>query len=97
MLRYSYLAANSQTPRRFRCQPDPTTANTLRMQSTRYGDTGYARLSRECPRTITAGAESGSEMGAYHNLFQLQREANLQAVIDEYLPYGLETGLFFIS
>ncbi len=97
MVRYSYLAADSQTPPGFRCQPDPATTASLPLMSTRYGDTGYARLSRECPRTISAGAESGSEMGAYHNLFQLQREVNLQGVIDEYLPYGLEAGLFFHS
>ena len=34
-------------------------------------------------------------MGAYHLLFQPQREANLRIRLEEYLRFGLEAGVFF--
>jgi hypothetical protein len=36
-------------------------------------------------------------MGAFHNLYQPQRQANLRARLDEYLRFGLEAGIFFAS
>jgi hypothetical protein len=110
MVRFSYVPDGSQTPRRYRCQPDLAVATsamgeqealraTLRPQftSTRYGDPGYAQLSPQCPREIGAGAESGAEMGALHALLQPQRQANLQALLDDYLPSGLEAGIFYVT
>ena len=44
------------------------------------------------PRQIRAGAEDGSEMGAFSMLKQPQRESNLAIRLDEYLPVGLEAG-----
>ena len=35
--------------------------------------------------------------GAFHDLFQPQRTANLRARLDEYTPAGMDTGLFFSS
>jgi hypothetical protein len=110
MVRFSYIPAGSQTPRRYRCQPDLAIATatasrqealraTLRPQftSTRYRDPGYAQLSPQCPPEISAGAESGAEMGAWHDLLQPQREAHLRALLDEYLPSGLEAGIFYVT
>jgi hypothetical protein len=34
-------------------------------------------------------------MGAFHALYQPQRESNLRIRLDEYLRFGLEAGLFF--
>ena len=39
----------------------------------------------------------GSRVGAFHNLYQPQREANLRARLKEYLRFGLETGIFYAS
>jgi hypothetical protein len=110
MVRFSYIPDGSQTPRRYRCQPDLAVATdavngqearraTLQPQftSTRYGDPGYAQLSPQCPREISTGAESGTEMGALHDLLQAQREAHLRALLDEYLPSGLEAGIFYVT
>jgi hypothetical protein len=36
-------------------------------------------------------------MGAYHQLYEPQRIANLQARLDEYLRFGLEAGIFLAS
>jgi len=63
--------------------------------STRYGDPGYAQLRMDCTRAILSGAADGSEMGAFHRLYQVQRQDNLRRVIDEYLPFGLATGITY--
>jgi hypothetical protein len=65
--------------------------------STTYGDPGYGQLALACPPEIRAGAEDGSEMGAYSSLKQPQRVANLRTVVDEYLRFGLEAGVFYVT
>jgi hypothetical protein len=65
--------------------------------STRYGDPAYGQLSLTCPEPITTGAEDGSEMGVFSFLKQPQREANLRASLDEYLRFGLEAGIFYVT
>ncbi|HOE45824.1 hypothetical protein [Methanothrix soehngenii] len=65
--------------------------------SARYGDPGYAQLSHSSPREIKTGAEDGSEMGVFCYLKQPQREANLRSVLDEYLRFGLEAGILYIT
>jgi hypothetical protein len=65
--------------------------------STRYGDPGYCQLSTSCAVEIKQGADDQAEMGAFHDLFQPQREANLRARLDEYLRFGLEAGIFYAS
>lgn len=65
--------------------------------STRHGQSAYAQLSLTCPEEIRAGAEYGSEMGVFSSLKQPQREANLRAALDEYLRFGLEAGIFYVT
>jgi hypothetical protein len=65
--------------------------------SLRYPNPAYAQLSGSCPIEISAGAEDGSEMGAFKSLHQPQRLANLKVALEEYLPFELEAGIFFIS
>ena len=60
-----------------------------------YGDPDYAQLTRRTPEEIRTGAEDGSEMGVFHDLFAPQREENLGIRLDEYLRFGLEAGFFF--
>jgi hypothetical protein len=62
-----------------------------------YGRPGYAQLSLGCAPEIRTGAEDGSEMGAFDHLKQPQREANLRVSLEEYLRFGLETGLIFVT
>lgn len=63
----------------------------------RYGQPAYAQLRTSCPDEIAAGAEDGSEMGAYAHLKQAQREANLRLRLAEHLPYGLEPATFYAT
>ena len=65
--------------------------------SDRYGQPAYAQLHLACPRQIATGAEDGSEMGAFCHLKQPQREANLRLRLEEYLPFGLEPGILYVT
>jgi hypothetical protein len=60
-----------------------------------YGQPGYAQLRISAPEQIRTGADDEAEMGAFHDLFQPQRESNLRTRLDEYLRFGLEAGIFY--
>jgi hypothetical protein len=65
--------------------------------STRYGTPTYCQLASDCAPEIARGADDESEMGAFHDLFQPQRAANLRARIEEYTPAGLDVAILFAS
>ena len=134
-VRFSTVPPGSQTPRRFRCQPelaittaleqaqeqaggalDPVSREAIERQivgrltlaftptrhsdpaiSNQYSDPAYGQLSLTCPAEIRTGAEDGSEMGAFSFLKQAQRTANLQSNLEEYLRFGLEAGIFYVT
>jgi hypothetical protein len=110
-VRFSYLPDGSQTPRRYRCQPDLALKGLTRpagrariharlrpaFTSTQYGHPAYAQLSHACAEELRTGAEDGSEMGVFSHLKQPQREANLRTSLEEYLRFGLEAGFFFVT
>jgi len=58
-----------------------------------YGDAAYCQLSLRCAPEIRTGADDGAEMGAFHDLLQVQRRAHLRLRLDEYLRFGLEAGI----
>jgi hypothetical protein len=61
--------------------------------SVHYGNPGYARLAETCAEEIRKGADDGSEMGAFHDLYRPQREANLLQRLEEFVPAGMDVGL----
>jgi hypothetical protein len=63
--------------------------------SLRYADPGYCQLRQSVSEQIRAGADDEAEMGAFHDLFQPQRESNVRTRLDEYLRFGLEAGIFY--
>ncbi|MGZ8532027.1 MAG: hypothetical protein ACXW6J_15690, partial [Candidatus Binatia bacterium] len=63
----------------------------------RYGLASYGQLRLTCPAQIRAGADDEAEMGAFHDLYQPQRETNLRVRLDQYLRFGLEAGVFYDS
>jgi hypothetical protein len=99
-VRYSYVPPGSRVPRRYRCQP-VTAVEDGRVRpvftSLEWGEPGYCQLSGHTARDITEGADDQSEMGAFHDVYQPQRLANVRARIDEYLRFGLEGGTLFAS
>ncbi|MEO8662550.1 MAG: hypothetical protein ABI693_29085, partial [Bryobacteraceae bacterium] len=65
--------------------------------SSRYGNPGYAQLGLTCAEEITRGAGDESEMGAFHNLYQPQREAILSTRLEEFTPAGMEAAIIFAN
>ena len=99
-VRFSYLPLDSGVPRKHRCRPeDESDSDRVRPQFTslRYGDPGYCQLGRWCAAEIRRGADDESEMGAFHDLYAPQREANLRTRLDEYLRFGLEAGILYAT
>jgi hypothetical protein len=109
-VRFSYLPPGSATPRRYRCQPDLALEQAgageaglvlarvrPEFTSERHGDPGYAQLSLGCAAEITSGAADGAEMGAFNLLKNPQREANLRTRLEEYLPFGLQPALIYVT
>lgn len=108
-VRFCYLPPGSLAPKRYRCQPVfPDNASPAEMAliaakmtpqftSLGYGQPGYCQLSSTCPTEISRGAEDESEMGAFSSLHQPQREESLRVRLEEYLRFGLEAGIFFIT
>jgi hypothetical protein len=111
-MRFSYapLPPASRTPIRYNCQPESGIAALgipsgnpepprLRPQfnSTRYGTPTYCQLAETCPSEIRRGADDESEMGAFHDLYQPQREDNLLSRLAEYTPSGMDAGIIFAS
>ena len=124
-VRFSYVPPGSQTPRRYRCQPDlgmrravdealkadPSLTQAQQasikayvagwlqpsFSASTYGRPEYCQLRLACPKEIRTGAADGSEMGAYCHTKQPQRESNLRIRLDEYLPFGLEAGVIYVT
>jgi len=110
-MRFCYVPADCRTPRRYHCQPDlveqamTSAADKMRERERvrphftdrRYGRPGYGQLAETCAEEIKRGADDDSEMGAFHHLYQPQREANLRARLAEYTPAGLNAGIIFAS
>ena len=99
-VRFSYLPLTSVVPRRYRCQPEQE-SDTLRVKpqftSLLYGDPGYGQLALRTAAEIRTGADDEAEMGAFHELYQPQRETNLRIRLAEYLRFGLEAGPFYVT
>jgi hypothetical protein len=110
-VRFSYVPPGSKVPRTFRCQPalalalaapdvDPALISARlkpAFTTARFGDSAYVQLAADCPAEIHTGGSNGSEMGAHFHLQQPQREVNLRQGLDEYLRFGLEAGLVFVT
>jgi hypothetical protein len=63
----------------------------------RYGRPAYAQLGTDGAPEIARGADDESEMGAWHDLFQPLRAANLRARLAQSTPAGMHVGLLFAN
>ncbi len=108
--RYSFFPDGSKLPRCFQCQPQTALAGVKAAErprvlnrvepsftSVRFGQAGYAQLATTGAEEIRRGGSDEGEMGAFHGLRQPQREDNAADVVQEFLPFGLEAGLFFVT
>ena len=65
--------------------------------ATRHGDEGFGQLALTCAPEIGAGAEGGAAMGAGFRHGDPFRLLNLRDALEEYLPFGLEAGVIFVT
>jgi hypothetical protein len=99
-IRFSYLAETARVPRRYQCLPESASRPELatpRFTSLRYGFAAYGQLGRSSGASLLSGADDEGEPGAFHSLYQPQRETNLRVRLKEYLRVGLEAGIFYES
>lgn len=81
-VRFSYVAPQSLTPKRFACVTEPAPV----FMSRAFGMPGYARLARACAPAISLGGENRGEMGAFYTSRNAQKAANLEARLAEFVP-----------
>jgi hypothetical protein len=94
---FSYVPAGAILPRQFECvQQAPGTPAPM-FYSLQYGDPAYAKLLPTTDSSIRRGADDGGEMGAYHSVLAPQREADLLTRLAEYIPVGMQYGIFYES
>lgn len=109
-IRFCYVTPGSRTPKRFHCQPDIVSEGLSSQEkdmasarvrpifnSIRYGMPTYCQLSKCCAEEIKRGADDQSEMGAFHDLYQPQRENNLRERLKEYTPVGTDVNIIFVN
>jgi hypothetical protein len=94
-VRFSYIPANSIVPRQFQCVERADGVPQPLFYSLRYSDPGYAKLWPGTDDAIRRGADDGGEMGAFHFVQAPSRETDLRTRMQEYLPVGLEFGVFY--
>jgi hypothetical protein len=94
-VRFSYLPADPIVPRQFKCiEQGPGLPQPL-FYSLQYGDPAYGKLSPLTDDAIRRGADDGGEMGAFHFVLAPLRETDLRVRMQEYIPVGLEFGVFY--
>ncbi len=94
-VRFSYLPAGSIVPRQFKCVEQAVGTPQPLFYSLRYGDPAYGKLWPLTDDAIRRGADDGGEMGAFHFVLAPLRETDLRVRMQEYLPVGLEFGVFY--
>ena len=95
-------ARDANQPEPAKAQQDAVAASARRrvkpvFNSMRYGSPTYCQLAEQCPPEILRGADDESEMGVFHNLFQPQRLASLQARLEEFTPASTDAAVVLES
>ncbi|MCL1976770.1 MAG: hypothetical protein FWG55_01465 [Candidatus Bathyarchaeota archaeon] len=88
----------SKVPKCYRCQPESEGSRFApRFSSEKYGFPGYAQLHRCTVKELFEGADNGSELGVFNQIYQSHRINNLLATFAEYLPFGLAVGVILVT
>ncbi len=93
-VRFCLLPANSITPRQYKCLGGDALAP--QFITRRYGNPSYMLLSGLAPLAIWQGADNGSQIGIYNQIQETEAVRNVQLRATEYLPFGLESGIFLV-
>lgn len=98
-VRFCFLPAAAITPQTYRClPPDPSEEGLFvpRFVSLRYGHPSYGLLSTSTPVAVWTGADNGSQIGVYYLIQETEAVRNVQLRTPEYLPFGMEAGIFLV-
>ncbi|MCU0286339.1 MAG: phage tail protein [Acidobacteria bacterium] len=96
-IRFSYLPEGSRVPvMEYKCIKGHLNISDL-FTTVEYGRPGFAQLGSRCPKEIKVGAENESEIGAFNHLYQARRQACLKDALNQYFPYGLKPGVFYVN
>ncbi|WP_047487170.1 hypothetical protein [Terriglobus sp. TAA 43] len=99
-VRFCSLPFASITPRRYKCLPTSAAnegALAPMFASLRYGHPAYGLLSTWTPLAIWHGADDGGQIGVMHGIQETEAVQNTQLRIPEYLPAGMEAGIFLVT
>lgn len=99
-VRFCSLPFASITPRRYECLPTsvPTEGALAPVfASLRYGHPAYGLLSTWAPLAVWHGADDGGQIGVMHGIQETEAVQNTQLRIPEYLPAGMEAGVFLVT
>jgi hypothetical protein len=88
-VRYSRATGGSVLPQAFKVSYDVP----LRLVSRNRRDPGWWRLREDCDPLVSAGAEDGSELGAFGSVHLAARLAGFRRRLVEFTPAGLQTGV----
>jgi hypothetical protein len=94
-VRFSFLPVGSAVPRQFQCVTEAPGSPGPIFVSLRYGHPGYCQLFASTTDQVRRGADDGGEMGAFHFVLAPLRETDLRTRMQEYIPVGLEYGIFY--
>ena len=92
-MRFCVLPATYQVPNAYQCLPASFAPH---FETLTYGQPSYGLLAGTCPVAVWRGADDESQIGAYHDLYETQAIANLNARLSEYAPFALDSGIFLI-
>jgi hypothetical protein len=98
-VRFCFLPAKTLAPQQYRCLPPDSTQEDLflpKFVTLQYGHPSYGLLSGDTPMAVWTGADNGSQMGVYYLLQETEAVRNVQLRAPEYLPFGLEDGIFLV-
>lgn len=98
-VRFCFLPAEAIAPQQYRCLPPDSTQEGLflpKFITLQYGHPSYCLLSGDTPMAVWTGADNGSQMGVYYFLQETEAVRNVQLRTPEYLPFGLEGGLYLV-
>ena len=96
-VRFSFVPEGAVLPRNYECVEQAPGVPAPMFYSLRYGNPAYAKLTPTTDPAIRQGADDEGEMGAFHFLLAPLREADLLIRLQEFIPVGLEFGIFYES
>ncbi|SEB38706.1 hypothetical protein [Terriglobus roseus] len=99
-VRFCSLPFASITPRRYQCLPTSLVnegALSPMFVSLRYGHPAYGLLATRTPLAVWHGADDGGQIGVMHGIQESEAVQNMQLRIPEFLPAGMEAGVFLVT